>query len=131
MTPPLHPSIHKARKLARLLDSAVEIPFIKKRVGLDPLLGLLPGGGDFVAMVLSGYILWVAIELRLPPVLVGRMAVNLLADFCFGSVPVVGDLADLFFKANQMNLTLLEKGYAETLRNQPPPEFIDIDAEPA
>ena len=108
---PAHPSIERVRKIANLLDSAFTIPIIRKKVGLDPLLGLLPGGGDAIAALLSAYVLWVAYELRLPKPIIARMGVNIILDLLIGAIPLVGDVADVFWKSNQMNLKLLEDAY--------------------
>ena len=107
----LHPSILRARKLANLLDSAFTIPVIRKKIGLDPILGLVPGGGDLITALLSLYPLYVAYEMGMPRHLMARMGVNILMDFAVGSVPVVGDVVDIFWKANRKNLDLLEKAY--------------------
>ncbi len=132
---PAHPSIERVRKIANLLDSAFTIPVIRKKVGLDPLLGLLPIGGDTVAALLATYALWVAYELRLPKAVMVRMGVNILLDLLVGLLPVVGDVADMFWKSNQMNLKLLEEAYQKhgiglryDASGQP---TIDVTAEPA
>lgn len=108
---PAHPSIERVRKIAHLLDSAFTIPIIRKKVGLDPLLGLLPFGGDVVSALLATYALWVAYELRLPNSVLVRMAINIVLDILIGAIPVVGDVADAFWKSNKMNLKLLEAAY--------------------
>lgn len=110
---PIHPSIERVRKIANLMDSAFTIPVIRKKIGLDPLLGLLPGGGDVIGAIMSAYALWVAYELRLPKPVMTRMAVNILLDVLIGSIPVVGDVADAFWKSNQINLKLLEEAYQQ------------------
>jgi len=108
---PSHPSIERARKIAKLLDTSISIPFTGKKIGLDPLLGLLPVGGDAISALLAAYIVWVAIELGLPQQLIYRMAFNVIVDCVIGLVPVVGDVADAFWKSNQWNLKLLEAAY--------------------
>jgi hypothetical protein len=110
---PAHPSIERVRKIANLLDSAFTIPVIRKKVGLDPLLGLLPIGGDTVSALLAAYALWVAYELRLPNAVIVRMGINIILDLLVGAIPVVGDVADAFWKSNQMNLKLLEEAYQQ------------------
>lgn len=110
---PAHPSIERVRKIANLLDSAFTIPIIRKKVGLDPLLGLLPVGGDVVSALLAAYAVWVAYELRLPNTVIARMAINILLDILVGAIPVVGDVADAFWKSNKMNLKLLEEAYQQ------------------
>jgi hypothetical protein len=110
---PSHPSIERVRKIAGLMDSAFTIPIIRKKIGLDPLLGLLPVGGDVISALIAAYIIWVAVELRLPRPVVARMVVNMLVDLLLGAVPVVGDIADAVWKSNVRNLRILEEAYQQ------------------
>jgi hypothetical protein len=102
----------QARALARLLDSAVRIPGTSVRVGLDPILGLLPGAGDLIAGALSAYVLLLAARSGVSKPVLLRMLGNLGADAVVGSVPLVGDLFDVGFKANARNVRLLEEYHA-------------------
>jgi hypothetical protein len=97
------------RKLAHLLDSAFVVPGTSYRVGLDPILGLVPGLGDLVSPLFTIGILWQARELALPRVVQLRMIANVAIDSLVGAVPVVGDLFDFAWKANNKNLALLER----------------------
>jgi uncharacterized protein DUF4112 len=103
----LPPDLQALERLARLLDEAVPIPGTRQRVGLDPLLGLVPGVGDVVSAVLSLAIVHGALRHRVPARVVWRMVWNLLLDTAVGSVPVAGDVFDAFFRANRMNADLL------------------------
>jgi hypothetical protein len=129
----MHPSIQRARRIATLMDSRFVIPIIRKRFGLDALLGLVPGGGDAIAAIISAYVLVAALELNLPPhllrPLMARMILNLVLDFLVGSVPVVGDVMDVFWKANMRNIRLLEEAYQAHQRSGFQPT-IDVPAEP-
>lgn len=106
------------RKLARLLDAAVRIPGTNIRVGLDALLGLVPGVGDAVGAALSGYIIVAAARLGLPKSVIARMLVNLGVDTVVGAVPVVGDLFDIAFRANTRNVALIESAMNEPRRTR-------------
>ena len=97
------------RRFARLLDEAFKIPIINYRVGLEPILGLIPVLGDFSGFLLSGYLIVRAARLGLPRELVVRMVVNALLDAAIGSIPVVGDIFDFFWKVNKRNLRLVER----------------------
>ena len=97
------------RKVAQLLDSAFVVPGTSYRVGLDPILGLVPGLGDLVSPLFTIGILWQARELALPRVVQMRMIFNVAIDSLIGAVPVVGDLFDFAWKANNMNMALLER----------------------
>lgn len=103
-----HASLQRLRKFSRLLDNAIPIPGTKHRIGLDPILGLLPGAGDFVGTALSAYIVIEAARLGLPKVTLGRMVFNILLEGLVGVVPVLGDLFDFAWKANIQNVALLE-----------------------
>ena len=101
------------RALARALDTAVRIPGTSIRFGLDSIIGLVPGAGDVVSSILSGYIVLASARLGVPPWVVVRMILNLGVDTLVGSVPLVGDLFDVGFRANTRNASLLERHIAE------------------
>lgn len=105
--------LDRARLLARLLDRSFRVPGTSLRFGLDPLLGLLPVGGDAISALASGYILYVAWLNGAPGALIGRMLFNLLVDTLVGAVPVVGDLFDAGWQANARNVALLEEWVGE------------------
>lgn len=112
------PSAHGApgldaarRRLARvawLLDSSIPLPGMKFRVGLDAILGLLPGVGDLLGVVLSSYIVREAARLGAPPTVLARMAFNVAVEGVVGMVPFLGDVFDAAWKANQRNVALLD-----------------------
>jgi hypothetical protein len=131
-----HPSIERARKVAVFMDSAFTIPIINKKIGLDPLLGLLPVGGDMLSALAGAYIIWVAVDLGLPNAVIARMVVNLIIDMLAGSVPVVGDLVDAMWKSNLINVKILEDAYEAHGGRITAPEVnaastvVDVVAEP-
>ena len=98
--------------MSHLLDNAIPIPGVGTRIGLDPILGLLPGGGDVVTGLLSVYIVFEAAKMGLPAQTLGRMGFNILLDVLSGTVPIIGDLFDVTWKANSQNVALLEKHIA-------------------
>jgi hypothetical protein len=95
--------------VARVLDDLVRVPLTRRRVGLDPLIGLVPGLGDWAGWVAAAHLLVAAARLGAPASVILRMAGNALLDAVVGSVPVLGDLFDLGWKANRRNLVLLER----------------------
>jgi len=99
----------RVETIARLTDDAVEIPLIGVRVGIDPLLGLLPGWGDALAAALSGWIVVDAARLGAGPTVLLRMLLNLGMDALVGVVPLLGDLFDAGYRANRRNVRLLER----------------------
>ncbi len=94
-------------RLARLMDDQFRLPVIGYRVGLDPIIGLIPGGGDWATWVVGVYIFWESLRLDAPRQLLGRMTVNLMVDLIVGYVPGLGDAFDAVFKANRKNVDLL------------------------
>ena len=100
------------RRLARiawLLDSSIPLPGVKFRIGLDAILGLVPGLGDLVGVLFSSYIVREAARLGAPPSLLARMVWNVAIEGIAGMVPFVGDVFDAAWKANQRNYALLEQ----------------------
>jgi len=99
-----------ARQLSVLLDGAIRIPGTEIRIGLDPILGaLLPEVGDALTAVLSLTLLVVAYRERVPRPVLLRMLLNIALDAGLGAVPVLGDVFDFAFKANEKNLALIER----------------------
>ena len=108
LTPGQQQRLNALRQTARLLDSAFEVPGTSYRIGLDPILGLVPGIGDLVSPLFTIGILWQGRDLGIPKVVQVRMLGNVLLDAVVGAVPVAGDLFDFAWKANEKNLALLE-----------------------
>ena len=105
-------------------DSALTIPGTRFRFGLDPVIGLLfPGGGDAVGGVLSLSVLLLALQNKLPVWVLGRMVLNIALDAAVGSVPLVGDLFDFGFRANQRNMNLLRSHSARALPAEMPKTY--------
>lgn len=115
MTPPLPLGPEELRRLERLrrvtmlLDNAIPIPGTRYRVGLDPLLGLIPGVGDAIGTAMAGYILVEAVRFGAPRSVLVRMLLNIGVDTAVGAVPGVGDLFDFVWKADAKNLALLHE----------------------
>ena len=99
----------RLRAIATILDDAVRVPGTRFRVGLDPLLGLIPGAGDAVTGAVAAYAIVLAARLGAPAVVIGRMAANVLIDVGTGTIPLLGDLFDFGWKSNRKNLQLLER----------------------
>lgn len=95
--------------VAHLLDDLIAVPGTRSRVGLDPLIGLIPFIGDFVTSLVGMWIVLEAARFKLPGIVLVRMIMNTGADFMIGLVPFLGDLFDLVYKANTRNLELFHK----------------------
>jgi Domain of unknown function (DUF4112) len=94
--------------LARALDAAVRIPGTNVRFGLDAVIGLVPGVGDLAGAAIAGYIVLAAVRAGAPASVLARMLLNVAIDTVGGSVPVVGDLFDVGWRANTRNVALLD-----------------------
>lgn len=99
-------AVARMRTVARLLDDSVRVPGTTRRIGLDPIIGVLPVAGDALTTGLSLYIVLESARLGVPTRTLVRMVANVAVDAAGGSVPVVGDLFDATFKANQRNVDL-------------------------
>ena len=99
----------KAQKLANLLDTAVKLPFIPIRIGLDSIVGLIPGAGDALMLFVSLRIFGLEKSLGMPKALIAQMVKNSAIDFGLGFIPFVGDIVDIFYKANQKNVRIMER----------------------
>jgi hypothetical protein len=115
---PVPRELEHARLLARLLDDAIPIPGTPWRIGIDPLLGLLPGLGDLLGAVLSSWLLLIAARMGAPRTVVARMALNVALDTIVGIVPGLGDVFDAAWKANARNLALLEAWRARPIATE-------------
>lgn len=93
--------------LAALLDDIFRLPGTQMRFGLDAIVGLVPAVGDFLTSVASSLIVFAAWKRRLPRVTIARMVANIAIDTIIGVIPVAGDLFDVAWKANRMNMRLL------------------------
>ena len=96
-----------------LLDSKFTIPGTNLRFGIDFLMGLVPGLGDTVSLGFSGVLIATMAKKGASGQLVVRMLLNVLFDTVFGSIPILGNVFDLYFKANQRNLRLMQEHYGE------------------
>lgn len=101
--------MERMKFLAKMMDSAVEIPGLKVRFGLDAILGLIPGFGDFATSLISLYILQEAHRRGVSRMTLARMGSNIMVDWLVGSIPVLGDVFDVYWKSNVKNVALLQQ----------------------
>ena len=99
----------RLEKLAWILDSVIPIPGTNWRIGLDGLIGLIPGVGDISAGAISTYILYQALRMGVPTMVVGRMLLNIVMESVVGVIPFFGDIFDFAFKSNKRNVELLRE----------------------
>ncbi|HSU52200.1 MAG TPA: DUF4112 domain-containing protein [Segetibacter sp.] len=105
--------IKNLRVIAKLMDSQFRIPGTDVKFGLDALIGLIPGAGDFATFLISGYMVSVMAKNGASGFVLARMVLNIVIDSLVGSIPILGDIFDVAFKANQRNMTLLQQHYVE------------------
>jgi len=95
--------------LAEILDRRFTIPGTSIRIGLDPLIGLIPGVGDALASLAGSVILLVAAQSQLPKIVLVRMGLNIAVNGIIGAIPLFGYLFSIWFKSNMKNIALLER----------------------
>lgn len=107
------PALKNMEHVARLMDAQFTIPGTNIKFGLDALVGLVPGAGDFATFLVSGYMLTVLAQNGASGFVLARMGLNVLIDSLFGTIPILGDIFDVAFKANQRNMKLMREHYVE------------------
>lgn len=112
--------------LTRLMDSAVDVPLLRTKVGLDALLGVVPVAGDVLSAAIGLYLIAQARELGASRWLQGKMLGNLVLDAAVGAVPLAGDVFDIYFRAHRRNLNLLQQHLGEPYLDAPPGSDADI-----
>lgn len=111
------------RNFARLMDNAFTIPGTRRGVGLDPILGLIPGLGDVISALFSTWIVLGALRHRVPARKIARMIVNIAIDLLLGLIPILGDVFDIFFTENLANVEIIVKNRR---RDRPPRSVASI-----
>jgi hypothetical protein len=110
---PARPELDQLRRFAWILDSQFRMPGTNFRFGVDALVGLIPGFGDFAGAIASTIFLVQGLRIGAPKAVLGRMLANVMIETLVGTIPGLGDIFDASFKANQRNLRLLERLVAE------------------
>ena len=103
-------------RFAHWLDDAVKLPGIPVRVGVDSIIGLVPGLGDAAGAILGAWILVEAVRLRASRATLVRIFYNIAVDALGGATPLLGDVFDVVWKANLRNVALLERHLADPAR---------------
>lgn len=100
-------AVRRMQTVANVLDTAFVVPGTKQRIGVDAIVGLVPGLGDVLTTILSSYIIWEARNLGVSRLALARMIGNLGVHAAVGSLPIVGDIFDAFFRVNQRNMRIV------------------------
>lgn len=98
-----------ARFLADLLDQRFTIPGTSIRIGLDPIVSLIPGVGDLLANLTGSLIIVIAAQLGVPKIVLARMGINVAINTLLGAVPIFGDVISIWYRSNIKNVELLER----------------------
>lgn len=92
-----------------MLDDLVAVPGTSLRVGLDPVIGLIPVVGDLIGAAFGAWVIAEAARFRLPRIVLARMVVNLLLDLGIGAIPLIGDVYDVAMRSNARNMALFRR----------------------
>jgi hypothetical protein len=95
--------------VARVLDELVTIPGTRQTIGVDSVVGLIPGIGDIASAAVGAWVILEAARFRLPGIVLARMVVNTVVDLVVGAIPLIGDVFDIVFKSNARNLALFRR----------------------
>ena len=98
-----------AQALGQLLDASLTIPGTTIKIGLDPLIGLIPGIGDFISNAIGSSLLFLATKAGVPRIVILRMSLNIVINMVVGAIPIIGDLFSIWFKSNLQNAQLLHR----------------------
>ena len=98
-----------AKFLADLLDQRFTIPGTSIRIGLDPMISLIPGIGDLLANLTGSLILLAGAQLGMPKIVLARMGINIALNTILGAIPIFGDIASIWFRSNIRNVELLQR----------------------
>jgi hypothetical protein len=96
-------------RVTKVLDELIEVPGTSIKVGLDPVIGLIPVAGDAVSALVGGWLILEASRFGIPRVVLARMVLNLAVDLGIGAIPILGDLYDVAFRSNSRNLDLFRR----------------------
>ena len=107
----------RLKRLSHNLDEAFTIPGTERKIGIDPIIGLIPGGGDLIGGALSIYIMHAGIIMGMPRSVIIRMFGNIALEFIIGCIPIIGDLFDAMWKSNQRNVKLIEDSIISEEKN--------------
>ena len=107
----------RLKRLSHNLDEAFTIPGTKHKIGIDPIIGLIPVGGDLIGGVLSIYIMHAGIRMGMPRAAIVRMFTNVALEFIIGCIPIIGDLFDATWKSNQRNVKLIQDSVVSEEKN--------------
>ncbi len=101
--------LRRVEMLEYVLERAIALPGIRRKIGLDAVIGLVPVAGDVIAGLMGMYLVWEARNLGMSKWQLARMTANVGFDTLLGAIPVAGDLFDFIFRSNSRNLRIIRK----------------------
>jgi hypothetical protein len=104
-----HAAERRIERVTHALDELVGIPGTPVKVGLDPIVGLIPVVGDVISGIVGTWVIAEAARFGIPRIVIARMTVNLVVDLAIGLIPFLGDLYDIAFRSNSRNLALFRR----------------------
>ena len=104
-----HAAERRIERVTHALDELIGIPGTSVKVGLDPIVGLIPVVGDAIAGIVGAWVIAEAARFGIPRIVIARMVVNLVVDLAIGPIPFLGDLYDVVFRSNSRNLALFRR----------------------
>lgn len=110
---PVPQQLETLDRLSKLLDTQFRIPGTSTRFGLDFIIGLVPYAGDILSFFFSAGLVLTMVRHGASGQVLGKMLFNIFLDTTVGSVPIVGDVFDLYYKSNRRNYHLLQEHYGE------------------
>lgn len=111
--------VQHIENLATLMDSQFKLPGTSINLGLDSIVGLIPGIGDTASLGISGYIFMQATRLKPPKRKMVRMGFNIFLDWLIGLIPIIGDIFDVGWKANNRNAKMMREFHDKRKRSEP------------
>ncbi|HKY10168.1 MAG TPA: DUF4112 domain-containing protein [Candidatus Binatia bacterium] len=115
-----------ARLIADLLDQRFTIPGTSVRIGLDPIISLIPGIGDLLANLTGSMILVIAAQLGVPKVVLARMGINIAINTMIGVIPIFGDIISIWYRSNMRNVDLLQRYLGRPSRRAEPHDWLFV-----
>ena len=109
--------LSRLKRLSEKLDDSITIPGTERKIGIDPIIGLILGGGDLIGGAISIYIMHSGIKMGVSRKILGQMFFNITLEFVIGCIPILGDLFDAIWKSNQRNVKLIENSMMSDEKN--------------
>lgn len=118
LRPDYESTVESIEALAQLMDSQFKVPGIGINLGVDTIIGLIPGVGDTIGLGIAGYIVMRGAKMGVAKDQITKMGFNIFVDWLIGLVPIIGDLFDMGWKANNRNAQIIREHFEDNLRTE-------------